>query len=161
MCQNLLDAGTKISARARKYRRTDAQWSALSTPLASTFSASALEPFHVYARTSEIIGRQVEYMTSLIHDLLDVSRVATGVATLDNQLLDVRQIVTEPTEQVLPLIEERNHRFTLEAASTSMLINGDRKRLVQFVTNLLQNTLLLGKYCYFYNAIQWGSYHQH
>ncbi len=90
-------------------------------------------------RTSEIIGRQVEHMTSLINDLLDVSRVTTGVVTLENQLLHVNQIISESIEQVLPFIEERGHRFTLDSTSTSALIMGDRKRLVQVITNLLQN----------------------
>lgn len=90
-------------------------------------------------RTSGIIARQVEHMTNLINDLLDVSRVTTGMVTLDRHLLDLKQIVTESIEQVCPFIDARRHQFTFDVPSTSTLVLGDRKRLVQVVTNLLQN----------------------
>jgi PAS domain S-box-containing protein len=90
-------------------------------------------------RTSGIIARQVEHMTNLINDLLDVSRVTTGMVTLDKHLLEVKQIITESIEQVLPFIEARRHHFTFEVPSPLTPVVGDRKRLVQVVTNLLQN----------------------
>jgi PAS domain S-box-containing protein len=90
-------------------------------------------------RTSEIIMRQAEHMTSLINDLLDVSRVTTGIVTLDKQLLDLNQVVLSSIEQVLPTLEARQHQFTYEPPATVMLALGDWKRLVQVITNLLQN----------------------
>jgi signal transduction histidine kinase/BarA-like signal transduction histidine kinase len=90
-------------------------------------------------QTSGIIARQVEHMTSLINDLLDVSRVTTGLVTLDTFQLDIRQIIKESIEQVSPFIEARGHRLMVEDFSTLGLVMGDRKRLVQVITNLLQN----------------------
>ncbi len=90
-------------------------------------------------RTSEIITRQVEHMTSLINDLLDVSRVTTGIVTLDKQRLDVNQIVLSSIEQVLPSLDARRHRFHYRPPEAVVLVLGDRKRLVQVITNLLQN----------------------
>jgi signal transduction histidine kinase/ActR/RegA family two-component response regulator len=116
----------------------------LRNPLAPISSAAQLlkavpNDVNRVVRTSEIIARQVEHMTSLINDLLDVSRVTTGVVTLDMQLLDVRQIIAESIEQVTPVIEARQHHLTFQELSAPMLVLGDRTRLVQVITNLLQN----------------------
>ena len=90
-------------------------------------------------KVGEIISRQVIHMTSLIDDLLDVSRVTTGRVVLDRHPLDINQIVAESMEQVGPLIDARKHRFTVHAAPQPAIVLGDRKRLVQVITNLLQN----------------------
>jgi signal transduction histidine kinase len=90
-------------------------------------------------KTSEIIGRQVDHMKSLINDLLDVSRVTTGMVVLEKKPLNIKQIVAESMEQVRPLIELRHHNFTFRASSGSAIVLGDEKRLVQVITNLLQN----------------------
>jgi PAS domain S-box-containing protein len=90
-------------------------------------------------QTSAIIARQVEHMTSLINDLLDVSRVTTGMVTLDRRPLDLKQVITESIEQVSPVIEARRHHLAFQEPSAAALVLGDHKRLVQVLTNLLQN----------------------
>ena len=89
--------------------------------------------------TSQIIGRQVEHMTHLINDLLDVSRVTRGLVTLDNAPQNIRHIVTEAVEQVSPLIQSRRHHLALHLPPDTTMVMGDRKRLVQVVTNILNN----------------------
>ncbi|MDP9109517.1 MAG: ATP-binding protein, partial [Pseudomonadota bacterium] len=90
-------------------------------------------------KTSEIIGRQVKHMTSLIDDLLDVSRVTRGLVTLDKVALDLKPIVHSAIEQVRPLIEARQHQLTVQLAADPALVQGDRTRLVQIIANLLNN----------------------
>lgn len=90
-------------------------------------------------RTSQIIARQVEHMTSLINDLLDVSRVTTGMVALDKEPLDIKQVIAESVEQVRPSIETHRHQFEFLVAPAAAIVLGDRKRLVQVITNLLQN----------------------
>jgi PAS domain S-box-containing protein len=90
-------------------------------------------------RTSQIIARQVEHMTSLINDLLDVSRVTTGMVVLDKEPLDIKQVIAESVEQVRPFIETRRHQFAFQVTSAPAMVVGDRKRLVQVITNILQN----------------------
>ncbi|SMP80939.1 PAS domain S-box-containing protein [Noviherbaspirillum suwonense] len=116
----------------------------LRNPLAPLSSAAQLlkaVPGNVerVIQTSGIITRQVEHMTSLINDLLDVSRVTTGMVTLDKQVFDVRQVIAESVEQVFPFIQTRAHRLIVQEPLAPMLVEGDRKRLVQVITNLLQN----------------------
>jgi signal transduction histidine kinase/ActR/RegA family two-component response regulator len=90
-------------------------------------------------QTSEIISRQVRHMTSLIEDLLDVSRVTRGLVTLEHATLDARQVVTSAIEQVRPLIDARNHRLTVKSTPKQACVRGDQKRLIQVVSNLLHN----------------------
>jgi PAS domain S-box-containing protein len=90
-------------------------------------------------QTSAIISRQVKHMTALVDDLLDVSRVTRGLVTLDKIRLDAKRIVSEAVEQVRPLIEARRHRLTVHTPPDPAFVQGDPKRLVQVMTNLLNN----------------------
>jgi PAS domain S-box-containing protein len=90
-------------------------------------------------KTSAVIGRQVKHMTGLIDDLLDVSRVTRGLIELENGVLDIHQVVSEAVEQVTPLIRLREHELTLRLASQTALVQGDKKRLVQVLANILNN----------------------
>jgi PAS domain S-box-containing protein len=90
-------------------------------------------------QASQIISRQVHHMTSLIDDLLDVSRVTRGLVMLDKETLDAKHIVTDAVEQVRPLIEARRHHLAMHMPPESALVFGDPQRLVQVITNLLNN----------------------
>jgi len=48
-------------------------------------------------------------------------------------------VVAGAVEQVKPLIEARRHRLTVQPVPPQACVLGDRKRLVQIVTNLLNN----------------------
>ncbi len=90
-------------------------------------------------QTCQIIERQVTHMTSLLDDLLDVSRVTGGIVTLAQELHDMRQIVDHALEQARPLINARGHHLTLNLVERPACVYGDGTRLVQIVTNLLTN----------------------
>mgnify|MGYP005809515515 CR=1 FL=1 len=90
-------------------------------------------------KTSQIIGRQVAHMTELIDDLLDVSRVTRGQVELDEAALDMRDIVTDAVEQVMPLARARGQQLDVDVPAHDMPVMGDKKRLVQVLANLLNN----------------------
>ncbi|WP_426104154.1 hybrid sensor histidine kinase/response regulator [Massilia sp. TSP1-1-2] len=90
-------------------------------------------------RTSAVISRQVRHMTGLVDDLLDVSRVTRGQVTLNQAPQDMKNVVASAVEQVRPLIGARNHRLTLELPPETAQVLGDETRLVQVITNLLNN----------------------
>ena len=89
--------------------------------------------------TSQIIGRQVDHMTHLINDLLDVSRVTRGLVTLDKAPHNIRHIVAEAVEQATPLIQSRRHHLSLHLPPDTTMVEGDKNRLVQVFTNILNN----------------------
>ncbi|MEC4720840.1 PAS domain-containing protein [Noviherbaspirillum sp. CPCC 100848] len=89
--------------------------------------------------TSRIISRQVKHLTELVDDLLDVSRVTRGLTSITKTPQDVKGIVADAIEQVMPLVEAKRHHLTQDIAAGPAHVMGDRKRLVQILTNLLNN----------------------
>jgi PAS domain S-box-containing protein len=90
-------------------------------------------------QSSAIIGRQVRHMTSLVDDLLDVSRVTRGLVTLARAPVAARTIVDEAIEQVRPLFEARRQRLSVQLGDPGATVLGDKARLVQVLGNLLNN----------------------
>jgi PAS domain S-box-containing protein len=90
-------------------------------------------------QSSAIIGRQVKHMTSLVDDLLDVSRVTRGLVTLARAPVAARTIVDEAIEQVRPLFEARRQRLSVQVVNPDATVLGDKARLVQVLANLLNN----------------------
>ena len=90
-------------------------------------------------QASEIIARQVDHMTSLVNDLLDVARVTRGLVKLDKIPEDLSIIVMDAVEQVGPLIRSRGHHFEMRLSPETVTVVGDQKRLVQVIANLLNN----------------------
>jgi PAS domain S-box-containing protein len=90
-------------------------------------------------QSSAIIGRQVRHMTSLVDDLLDVSRVTRGLVTLARAPVAARTIVDEAIEQVRPMFEARRQHLAVDIADPDATVLGDRARLVQVLANLLNN----------------------
>lgn len=116
----------------------------LRNPLAPISAASNLLRIPTLDRekiqsTSEIISRQVQHMTGLIDDLLDVSRVSRGLVTLDEETQDARHIVVSAVEQVRPLMDSRRHQLTVHNSPVPVSVIGDKKRLVQIIANVLNN----------------------
>lgn len=117
----------------------------LRNPLAPISTAADLLKFVAHVdpkveRISEVISRQVKHMTSLVDDLLDASRVTRGLVELDKQVLGLKTIVDSAVEQSLPLIEAKKHALLIETDGTVPQVLGDRTRLVQILTNLLNNS---------------------
>jgi signal transduction histidine kinase len=90
-------------------------------------------------RTSEVVARQVRHLSGLVNDLLDVSRVTRGLVHIARRPEDLRAVVQDAAEQVRPLVDARGHLFSMELPHAPACVLGDRKRLVQIVTNLLAN----------------------
>jgi PAS domain S-box-containing protein len=103
---------------------------------------------------SRIIIRQVHHMTGLVDDLLDVSRVTRGLVKLDASAQDMKAIVSSSIEQVMPLMEAQRHHLHVKLPPESVYVMGDAKRLVQIITNILNNA---AKYTAFEGSITLGT----
>ena len=87
----------------------------------------------------QVIDRQVSHMSRLVEDLLDVSRIEQGLIVLDKIVVDLAEVVAIALEQVMPMVEAKNHTLEIDARAGPYLVEGDRMRLVQVVANLLNN----------------------
>ncbi|HET8819044.1 MAG TPA: ATP-binding protein [Xanthomonadaceae bacterium] len=90
-------------------------------------------------QVSGIIGRQVTHMTELVDDLLDVSRVTRGLVEFAREPVDVGRAIATAIEQIAPVLEARGHALDPPSPSCTAMVLGDRHRLVQVVSNLLNN----------------------
>jgi PAS domain S-box-containing protein len=89
--------------------------------------------------TSAMIARQVEQMTRLVNELLDISRITQGVAHLEWELLDLNEVVPQAIEQVEPLLRRREHELAVHLPVQPAPLRADRQRIVQVIANLLTN----------------------
>lgn len=90
-------------------------------------------------RTGAVIARQVAHMTRLVDDLLDVSRVTRGLVKIKQDIVNLVAVVEEAVEQTQPAIQEKGLNLFPSLPTGPMFVRGDRTRLVQVVSNLLQN----------------------
>ena len=87
----------------------------------------------------DIIGRQITHLSRLVDDLLDVSRITRGTIRLSKERLDLGTLLQRSVESVQPFIAECGHRLDIDCADESAPIDGDLTRLVQALSNILNN----------------------
>ncbi|HKP56182.1 MAG TPA: ATP-binding protein [Polyangiales bacterium] len=90
-------------------------------------------------RERMVIERQVDHLTRLVDDLLDVSRIARGKIELKREFVEIADIVTRAVEVASPLLETRRHELELDLQGPGLVVYGDAARLVQVLSNLLTN----------------------
>ncbi len=88
---------------------------------------------------TDIIVRQSNHLSALVDDLLDVSRVSRRMNALEKSEVNMKRVVIEAVEQVRPLMDASDHSFTMQLPEQAVTVIGDHKRLVQAVSNLLNN----------------------
>ena len=87
----------------------------------------------------DVIDRQVRHLTSLVDELLDVSRITRGKITLTKRPITVLEFLSHAIEASRPLIERRGHHLEVEIPEEPLQVDGDLTRLSQVVLNLLNN----------------------
>jgi two-component system sensor histidine kinase BaeS len=80
---------------------------------------------------------QGERMTTLVTDLLDLSRVDAGQAPLNREAVEVRPLLEAAVAEFR--IGGRDVRFVVQVDPTGLVVQGDPARLRQLVANLLDN----------------------
>ncbi|WP_377154939.1 ATP-binding protein [Roseateles sp. UC29_93] len=88
-----------------------------------------------------VANKQVRQINRLVEDLLDVSRVTTGKVRLSVQPLELGVVVDEAVEGMRPAADARGHLLHATLPGEPMRLNGDRTRLIQLVSNLLNNSI--------------------
>jgi PAS domain S-box-containing protein len=90
-------------------------------------------------RSDEIIERQVEHMSRLLDDLLDVSRITRGAIELKKSRVELTSVVASAIEAVRPLLDTKRHSLTLDLPKEPLRLETDPVRLAQILSNLLIN----------------------
>lgn len=90
-------------------------------------------------KAREVMGRQVDQMTRLVDDLMDVSRITRGLVELAMQRTPLRGIVEHAIEASQPQFDAGGHAFTAQLPEAGVEVLGDALRLTQVFTNILNN----------------------
>ena len=91
------------------------------------------------ADSSAILNRQVDHLTRLVDDLLDVARITQGHIQLSLQETPLADIIDMAVEQARPLIDQRGHSLAVALPGRGVRVNADATRLAQVFGNLLHN----------------------
>lgn len=87
----------------------------------------------------QIIERQVDYLTHLVDDLLDVSRIVRDKVALKIARVELATVVDQALVMARPLIDAMEHRVEISLPPHPVLLEGDSVRLAQVLLNLLDN----------------------
>ncbi|QBE65433.1 sensor histidine kinase [Pseudoduganella lutea] len=91
-------------------------------------------------RIGGIVAAQAGNLVDIVNDLLDIERLSSGRIALDRHMLDLRTPVAGALEQAQPLIARKEHACRVDLPPEPVYICGDVKRLVQILSNLLNNS---------------------
>lgn len=86
-----------------------------------------------------VISRQVNHMSLLLDDLLDISRITRGTLDLRLEDTELADILESAAETARPIIDAKRHTFTIDAPEESVRFMADPLRLAQILSNLLTN----------------------
>ncbi len=92
-----------------------------------------------FQRVREIMERQVQQMTRLLDDLLDVSRIAHGKLVLRKERIELQAVVRGAVETSRPLIERGEHELAIALPAEPVYLDADPVRLAQVFSNVLNN----------------------
>jgi len=92
------------------------------------------------AWSRDVIDRQVDHLTRLVDDLLDVSRITSGKLDLRRERIALADVVQSAIEGSRPLLEECGHELQVSIPEEPLFLNADLVRLSQVIINLLNNS---------------------
>src|SRR3984957_1858978 len=93
----------------------------------------------VMIRARDVIDRQVQHLTHIIDELLDVSRITSGRIRLTSEMLDLEEIVLRAVEAARPLLDSKGHTLEIQTPGSHLWVRGDLTRLTQVFVNLLNS----------------------
>ena len=91
--------------------------------------------------TLERLRRQVDRLTRLIGDMLDVSRMQSGRFALRCAAMDLLPLTREVVDRIAHARSERSAPIALELPEGSLMGVWDEQRLDQLLTNLVENAV--------------------
>jgi two-component system CheB/CheR fusion protein len=91
------------------------------------------------ARAQAIIVRQVRHMSSLLDDLLDVSRITRGAFLLKKEYANLRTLIEPAVEAAQLAINQKQHTLRVDYPADPIVLEVDPVRITQVLANLLTN----------------------
>ena len=91
------------------------------------------------AQRSDVMGRQIGHLVRLVDDLSEVSRVDQGKVELQEAPIEISSLIRDALDMTSAAIQLHRHAVIFEPGDTELWVQGDPARLLQVITNVLQN----------------------
>lgn len=92
-------------------------------------------------RNLDIILSEGERLSSLINDLLDISRLEEGKNRLNMGVIDIGEIINKVITLTNPIIRDKLIQVVLSITESLPNIMADRDKLMQVIINLISNAI--------------------
>ncbi|TVQ80973.1 MAG: sensor histidine kinase [Bradymonadales bacterium] len=99
----------------------------------------------VFGSKMKDMDRQMDRLTALIENLLDLSRLRSGKIKLDPEYFDFAEMLREVVARTQPMARHRGIKMSL-TANESVFGWWDRFRMEQIINNLLTNAVKYGEH---------------
>jgi PAS domain S-box-containing protein len=90
-------------------------------------------------RFLEIVRSNVDRVSALVTDLLDISRMEAGRLKLELIPLDLGHVIVEVCDSVAETVKRRELTIALDLPPDVPTVYADRNRIIQVLTNLVSN----------------------
>ena len=87
----------------------------------------------------DVARRNVQRLSNVVSDWLDVTRVESGQVRLEQVPVDLAGIVAQVADEYLSDIEAKEQRLTVEVPTEPILALGDTRAVTRIVRNLVSN----------------------
>ena len=109
------------------------------TPISMIAERMVRLPSDQLPRMRELIESQVQHISQLVDDLLDVSRVSTGKLRIERHDVDILQILRSAIDACGPVMRAKKQQFEAHLPDGQLMMSADPGRLAQILHNLLAN----------------------
>jgi signal transduction histidine kinase len=88
-----------------------------------------------------MMERNTQSLIELVNDLLDASKLESGTMRLEATSLDIRSVIEELRETMLPMAREKGIELVETFPDDLPLVEADRAKLRRILVNLISNAL--------------------
>ena len=96
-------------------------------------------------KTSDYLSKisvSSKHMLSIINDVLDMSRIESGMVTIAEETINISSLIEDLKTIIQPAVEEKLQHFTVDISGIkNQIIQTDKLRLNQLLLNILSNAV--------------------
>lgn len=115
----------------------------LRTPLALIYSHAEMMhdfPDEISSEQTQTIMDETQRLSSLVNDILDVSRLETGTMELNTAAYNMTESIDKTVSRIADLVKKENYSLVFEH-DEEVFVNADEVKITQAIYNLLTNAI--------------------
>ena len=89
----------------------------------------------------EMAERCVDRLARIINDFLDISKIESGKMTFNLAVVSIQPIIDEAVDSLQAVAKSKNIEMQVQMPPEELLVNADRDRVIQILTNLIANAI--------------------